>query len=132
MLREQLCELLLGLPGKADDERAAQGEIRTLAAPAADARQRVLRMGRPAHALQYRAAAVLEGDVEVGQHAPLRHQRDSRINVRGGVYVMQAHPDPELTQAPRQIDETCLVGRSTPLGARLAQVRAVGTGVLRY
>ena len=111
---QQLLELRLGFAGKADDERTAQDELRALAPPGRDAIQRVHRVRRPAHALQHRRAAVLERDVEVRQHPPLRHQRDHGIDVRVRVNIMQSHPRAERAESPRQIEEAGLVGLVPP------------------
>ena len=46
---QQGLELRLGLPGKTDDEGAAQGDVRAQFAPTADASQRVLAVGRALH-----------------------------------------------------------------------------------
>ena len=78
-------------------------------APGADAREGVLGVRRAAHALEHRGTAVLEGNVQVRQHAPFCHERDDLIDVRIGVDVVQAHPHAELTQAAREIDEARLV-----------------------
>ena len=75
---QQFFELGFGLAGEADDEGAANGEIRAGRAPGADALQRLLHLAGAAHALQHRGAAVLEGDVEVGQHLAVRPSAGSR------------------------------------------------------
>ena len=102
---EQHLEILLGLAGEADDEGRADGEVRADLAPAADAVERLLLVGRPAHRLQHGRGGVLEGDVEIGQHLALRHQRDDLVDMRVGIDVVQAHPGAELAELAREVEE---------------------------
>src|ERR1700741_1671891 len=118
--REQLLELLLGLARKADDEGAAQRQLRALGAPLCDAPQRVLGVRRAAHALEDLGTAVLERYVEIGQHAPLRHERDDLVHVRIGIDIVQPHPDAERAERAREIDEARPPLLAAPLTARIA------------
>jgi hypothetical protein len=88
-------------------------------------------MSRPPHALQHARAAVLEGDVEIREHAPLRHQRNHGIHVRVRVNIMQTHPRAERTEPARKIDEARLVRFIAPRRGRVAQVRSIRARVLR-
>src|SRR5580658_7428228 len=119
---EELGELGLGLPGKADDEGTAQRQLRTHAAPGAYARECVLGARWAAHAPQHRRAAVLERHVEVRQYASLGHERQHLIDVRVGVDVVQAYPHTQASEGARQIDEARLIMRPVPGGARIPQV----------
>src|SRR6202040_2283241 len=56
--REKLRELTVRLAGETHDESAADGEIRALRAPGADALQGVLRVRGAPHALEHRGTAV--------------------------------------------------------------------------
>src|SRR5207248_1548158 len=85
---EQLFELGVRLAREADDEGAAQYEIRTLLAPRANAGEGVFRMRRAAHTLEHARAAVLERHVEIGQYAPLFHERDDVVDVRVGINIV--------------------------------------------
>ena len=85
----------------------------------------------PLHALEHGGAAVLERDVEVGQHLALGHQRDHVIDVRIRIHVVHAHPDAELAQAAREIEEARFVFLPAPLAFAVTDVDAIGRGVLR-
>src|SRR4029077_10399485 len=127
---EELTEFGFGLAGKPDDERAAQRELRALATPGADAPERILSVRRTAHALQYRGAAVLEGNVEVRQYPSVGHQRNHGIDVRERIDIVQAHPHSELAQSTGESDEAGFERFTAPAAPRVAQVRAVGARVL--
>ena len=101
------------------------------AAPGVDALERVLGMRRALHALEHRGAAMLEGDVEVGQHLALGHQRQHVVDMRIGIHIVHAHPDAELAQPARQVEEARFVLGAAEGGGLVAQVHAIGAGVLR-
>ena len=101
-------------------------------APRANTIERVLGVGRTLHALEHARAAVLEGNVEVGQDATLGHQRHDLVDVRIRIHVVHADPDPETAQASCKLDEARFDFAATPTRLGITQVRAVGTGVLRY
>ncbi len=92
---EQQREIRLRLAGEADDERAAQRDVRAHFAPPVDAFERVLGVRRTLHQLQHARTAVLERDVEVRQDPAVGHQRDHVVDVRIRVHVVQAHPGTE-------------------------------------
>ena len=92
--------------------------LRQFRAPAADALERVHRMGGPAHQLQDARAAVLERDVEVGQHLALGHQRDHVVHVRVRIDVVQPHPGAELAEFAREVDEAARDLAAAPLLSR--------------
>jgi hypothetical protein len=83
------------------------------------------------HRLEHARAGVLERNVEVGQDAPFRHQRDDLVHVRVRVDVMQPYPGAQLAQPAAQVEEARLVFAVAPAAGRVLQVRAVGAGVLR-
>ena len=74
---------------------------------------------------------MLERDVEIGKDLALRHQRDHLVDVRIGVDVVQAHPDAELAELAREIEEARLDLMATPRARRVLDVEPVGRGVLR-
>src|SRR5690606_39830264 len=75
---EQVLEVLLGLAGETDDEGGADGQLRALLAPLADARQGLVLEGRTLHGLEHLGTGVLEGDVQVGQQ--LADRKSTRLN----------------------------------------------------
>ena len=48
---------------------------------------------------------VLEGDVEIGQHLALGHQRDDLVDMRIGVDVVQPDPGAELAELAGEVEE---------------------------
>ncbi len=97
----------------------------------ANALERFLHLAWAPHALEHRGAAVLERDVEIGQHLSLGHQRNHVVDMRIRIHVVHAHPDAELAQPARQVEETRFVFLPTPLGLAVTDVDAVSRGVLR-
>src|SRR3546814_8942603 len=71
----QLLELGIGLAGKADDERAADGDLRTHRAPAFDALQGFVDGAGPLHQPENARAGVLERNVQIRQQFAIGHQR---------------------------------------------------------
>ena len=67
-------------------------------------------MRRPPHRLQHVRARVLEGNVEIRQHAPLRHQRQDLIHMRIGIDVMEPHPGAERAERLGEAQEARLDG----------------------
>ena len=96
-----------------------------------DALKRLLLRRRAFHALEHVRARMLERHVEVGQHLALRHQRDDLVHMRVGIDVVQPHPDAQLTQRARQIAEFRRHRAAAPVARRIADVDAIGGGVLR-
>src|SRR3546814_5261789 len=78
----QVSEISFGLAGEADHEGRAHRDVRANLAPALDPFEHLGLVGGAAHRLQNAAAGVLEGDVEIGEHQPLGHQRDDLIDMR--------------------------------------------------
>ena len=94
---EQCLVVLLGLAGKADDERRPEGGGRLPAPDGPDHLEEAVAAPPPAHALEQRLGGVLEGEVEV------RHRRrqvedgaHQRIADLGRVEVEQPHPGQAL------------------------------------
>ena len=88
-------------------------------------------VARTAHGAQDVGGGVLERDIEVGKHAASRHQRHDLVYMGVGVDVMQPHPGAELAQLAGEVDEFG-PHLAVPEGARcVAQVEAIGTGILR-
>ena len=87
-------------------------------APAPDALERLLLRRRPLHALSTSGTRVLERDVEIGQHLAFRHQRDDLVDVRVGIDVVQPHPDAELAEFAREIEEFRAAPRGPSSGWR--------------
>ena len=100
---EKVGDVLLRLPGEADDERRPHGEVGDLFAPGPDALEYLRVVGRSAHCAEHVGARVLERDVEVGKDQTLGHQRDDVVHVRVGVDVVQSDPGAELAQLAREI-----------------------------
>ena len=97
---QQFLELGIGLAGKADDEGAADGQVRHDRLRQLWMRSSVLSILRRAlHQFQDARAGVLERDVEVRQDFSFRHQRDHLVHVRIRVDVVQARPHAQLGQA---------------------------------
>ena len=128
---EQQFEVGFGLAREADDEGAAQRQVGTDLAPAPDALERVLGVGRALHQLQHARAAVLERNVQVRQDLAVRHQRDHVVDVRVRVDIVHAHPRAERAERAREVDELRLDGLAAPEAGRVLEVGAVGAGVLR-
>ena len=128
---EQQAEVFLRLAGEADDEGRADRQVGADRAPGADALERLLLVARPLHRLQHRGRSVLERHVDIGQHGAAVHQRDDLVDVRVGVDVVQPHPDAERRQLARQVEEARRNLAVAPAAGGVAQVAAVGAGVLR-
>ena len=62
---------------------------------------------------------MLEGNVEIGQHLSLRHQRQDLIDMRVRIDVVQAHPGAEAAERFEARDKN-RVSRSSPRHALLA------------
>ncbi len=86
-------------------------------------------VGRAAHRLSTFGAGVLEGDVEVGQHQPLGHQRDDLVDVRVGVDIVEADPGPVVRA--RRACPARGQGRSCGRAPRRPSRRAAGGGCRR-
>src|SRR6202042_2139303 len=102
---EQLFELGLRLARKADDERAANDEIRAFRAPRFYPRESVYRVRGPAHPLQHRRTSMLERNVEVRQHLPLRHQGNHRVDMWVRIDIVHPHPCAERPEPASEIEE---------------------------
>jgi hypothetical protein len=83
-------------------------------APARQALEVALAAGRALHALEHVGVGVLEGHVQVGQHAAGGHQRQHLVDVRVRVDVVQPHPGAErlgqLGQLLAQVGMRVLTG----------------------
>ena len=75
-------------------------------------------------------AGVLEGDVEIGEDQPLGHQRDDLVDVRIGIDVVEPHPGAELAELAGEIGHVRRDLAALPQPRLLADVDAVGRGVL--
>ena len=93
-------------------------------APARNPRQRLFLRRRAAHRLSTFGRGVLEGDVEIGQDQPFRHQGHERVDMRVGVDVVQTHPRAERAEPAREIEDARLdrlaLPARWPRGARRA------------
>ena len=74
---------------------------------------------------------MLKGNVEIGQNLAFRHQRQHLVDMRIGVDVMQPHPDAELAEFAREIDEPRAHGAVLIRAFGVTQIAAIGAGVLR-
>jgi hypothetical protein len=127
---EQFLEFHVALAGEADDEGAAEGDVRADRTPGADALEHFLGARRALHELQDARAGVLERHVEVGKDLALGHQRDDFVDVRVRVDVVQAYPHAEITQGAAQLGHAGLGGFSAHKAGSILDVHAVGAGVL--
>ena len=127
---QQLFELRVRLARKADDERAAQGDVGHRLAPAPDALEGPLRGRGAAHAAQHRRRSMLQRHVEIGQQGTIGHQREQLVDVRIGIDVVQPHPLEQLPQALAQRDQIGWQRLPAPLVAAVAEVHAIGGRVL--
>ena len=127
---EQGLKIGLGLAGKADDEGAAHGQVRAEGAPPGQPLQHHLRRGGAAHGLEDRRAGVLQGHVQIGQDQALGHEGDESIHLGIGIDVMQANPGLVLPQPPGQGLDVGAQGLPTPDIGAIAQVQAIGAGIL--
>jgi hypothetical protein len=82
------------------------------------------------HTLEYGRAAMLKGNVEIGENLSVRHEVNDRIDVRVRIDVVHPHPSPKATEAACEIEESCLVLGTPPGGLGVAQIGAIGAGVL--
>ncbi|MNP04069.1 hypothetical protein D3C76_959740 [compost metagenome] len=73
---------------------------------------------------------MLEGDVQVRQQLAFGHQRDHVVDVRVRVDVVQAHPHAHARQRLAQLQHTGLHRLAVPEVHLVAQIDAVGAGVL--
>ena len=73
---------------------------------------------------------MLERHVEIGQHFAVGHQRNDVVDVRVGVDVVQPHPDAELAQFAREVEEFRPHLAALPGARRIFHIDAVGRGVL--
>jgi hypothetical protein len=74
---------------------------------------------------------MLEGDVEIRQHAAIGHQRQHTIDMRIGIDIVETHPDAERAERLGQTQEPRLVLLAAPRTHGIAEIEAVGAGVLR-
>ncbi len=58
-------------------------------------------------------------------------QRDHLVHVRIGIYIVQAHPDPEFAQAFSQFVHAGFQRTTVPESGAVFNVHAIGAGVLR-
>jgi hypothetical protein len=89
-----------------------------------------LLVGGAAHRLEDGGAGVLEGDVEVGEDAALRHEGDDLVDVGVGVDVVEADPGAEGAQLAAEVEEAGADLAAVPVAGGVAEVDAVGAGVL--
>ena len=133
-----MLELFLRLAGEADDEGGADHQVGVDRPPGRQPLQRVLGGRGPAHPAQDFWVRVLEGDIEIGQEARRRllsrgpaHQRDQRVHVLVGVYIVQPRPQAERGEPLGQVLHVCAPLPPSPGMRGVAQVAPVGGGVLR-
>ena len=124
---EERLELGLGLARKAHDEGRAQRQFRADPAPGGDLVQRLCGRGGAGHAPQHVRMRMLEGHVEIGQHQPVRHQRNQVAHMRIGIDVVQPHPCAEAAQIAGEVGDM----RAVAPFLGVAAVESVGGGVLR-
>src|SRR3546814_10328517 len=106
-------------------------DLRTDAAPGADALERVFARRRTLHRLEHACRRMLERHVEIRQHLALGHQRHDVVDVRVRIDVMQTHPRAEFRQPFAKPEHARLVFAVAPLALRVLEIGAVGRGVLR-
>ena len=73
---------------------------------------------------------MLEGNVEVGQHKPFRHQFDDIVDMRVRIDIVEPHPDAERAELADEIDEFGPDRALVKEAFRIAQVKPIGAGVL--
>src|SRR5689334_19523609 len=96
-----------------------------------DALRRLLLMRWPPHRLQYFGARMLEGNVEIRQHAPIRHERENLIDVWIRINIVQPYPSAERTKRLGKSDEPRVALLSAPRALGIAKIEPVGARVLR-
>ena len=128
---EQKFELGIGFAGEADDERRANGQIRTDFAPAGDALQGFFLRGGTLHAFENGGRRVLEGHIEVRQELALGHQGNDRIDVWVRIDVVEAHPDAELAEGLGEVKKLRPHRAPAPFARGVFHIDAVGRRVLR-
>ena len=74
---------------------------------------------------------MLEGNVEIGQHLPLRHKRQDLIDMRVRIDVVQPHPGAEAGERLGKGQEPRLALLAAPRAFGITYVEAVGARVLR-
>ena len=74
---------------------------------------------------------VLEGNVEVGQHQPLGHQRHQLAHMGVGVDIVEPHPSAQAAQLAGEIGDMGAHLAALPRREVMLAVHAIGRGVLR-
>ena len=74
---------------------------------------------------------MLQGQVEIGEDHAVGHQGDEVVDVWIGIDIVHPHPGGQLPQAARQGDQIGLERAPLPEVRPVAQVQAIGAGVLR-
>ena len=74
---------------------------------------------------------MLEGNVEIRQHAALGHQRQNLVDMGIGIDIVQAHPDAERAERLGEAQEARLVILSAPGALGVAEIEPIGARVLR-
>src|ERR1700722_6365883 len=128
---EQIGEIGIGLAGKTDDERRAQGQVGALLAPSLDSSQRLVLRGRAFHGLEDFRAGVLKGNIEIGQDFSFRHQTDDVIDMRVGVDILQPHPGAEFAELLGEVEELRAALAIFPGARGVFQIDAIGGSILR-
>ena len=127
---QQFLEFGVGLAREAGDESRADRDVGADRAPGADARQRVLGVGRALHKLENPRARMLERDVEVRQQLAFGHQRNHVVDVRVRIDVVQPHPHAHFPERPGELDHLRLHRATLPEAGAVLDVHAVRAGVL--
>ena len=126
----QIGEIVLRLAGEADDEGRSHGNVRANLAPALDAFEHLRFVGRATHRLEHRSAGVLEGNVEIGEHQPLGHQRDDLIDMGVGIDIVEPNPGRDLAELARQIGHVRADFAAVPHPREMLDIDAIGRCVL--
>ena len=137
--REQLLEFGFRFARKADDERAANREIRFRAAPHPHTFQHALGRGRAFHQLEDPRACMLERDVEIRQQTAARgvvgHQCNHVIHMRVRINVVQPHPcavlGGEISQRTRELSHLRAYRAPMPETGPIPNIDAIRARVLR-
>ena len=74
---------------------------------------------------------MLEGHIQIGQYAPLGHERNDLIDARVGVDIVQPHPGPEFAQRSGQLEHPGTQRTPAPESGSVTDVNPVSTRILR-
>ena len=74
---------------------------------------------------------MLEGNVEIGQHFAVRHQRQNVVHMGIGIDIVQPHPHAERAERLGKTEEARLVILPAPGALGVTEIEPIGARILR-